>query len=149
MSTSTGTAAAQEGRDDLRQHSLGALLSLLSRDARTLLQQQVTLAKTEFSQRVKRLVLGIALLVVAAGIGLFAAAAFTAFAIIGLATLMKTWLAALIVTALLGLTALVLAGVGFSLARRAGRNPLQDTMESVREDIEWIKGQEISGPTSG
>ena len=55
----------------------------------------------------------------------------------------------LFLTTLLGLTALVLAGVGFSLARRAGRNPLQDTMESVREDIEWIKGQEISGPTSG
>jgi Putative Actinobacterial Holin-X, holin superfamily III len=149
MSTAQDTHAEAHRSSGLGGRSLGELLSLLGRDAGTLLRQQVALAKLEMSTRGKGMAIGVALLLVGAGIGLFAAATFTAFAIIGLATLMATWLAALIVAALYGLVALVLALAGLSKLRRSGPNPLQDTIESVKEDVEWIKGQEISGRTSG
>lgn len=149
MSTKASTHAAEDGQSELGGRSLGELLSLLGRDASTLLRQQMTLANTELSVRGKRLAVAVALLTMGAGLGLFAAATFTAFAIIGLATLMATWLAALIIFAVYGFVALVLALAGLSALRRAGPNPLHDTIESVKEDVEWIKGQEISGRTSG
>jgi hypothetical protein len=149
MSTPQGTQPADEGRAELRHHPLGELFSMLSRDAKTLLQQELALAKEELNRRGKRLGMGIGMLVVGAGVAVFTAAAFTAFAIAGLATFMDTWLAALIVTVVYGLVMLVLVLRGISLVRAEAPNLLHDTIESVKEDVEWIKGQRISGPTSG
>jgi Putative Actinobacterial Holin-X, holin superfamily III len=148
MSTPLGTQPPDDGRD-LRQRPLGELFSTLGREAKTLVQQQIALARAELARRGTRLATGIGMLVAGAGVAVFTAAAFTAFAIAGLATLMATWLAALIVTAVYGLIMLVLVLRGLSLVRSEAPNLLHDTTESIKEDVEWIKGQRISGPTSG
>ena len=56
-----------------------------------------------------------------------------------------TWLAALIVTAVLGVVAGVLALLGKNKVQEAIPPAPQQTVDSVKEDIEWTKGRAKSG----
>jgi hypothetical protein len=54
---------------------------------------------------------------------------------------MDAWLAALIVAVLWAAVALVLALVGRQKVQDVGAPVPEKTVESVKEDIEWLKGQ--------
>ena len=70
--------------------------------------------------------------------GLLALGALTAALIALLATAMATWIAALIVMALWAVLALVLAKAG-QTALKSATPPVPQTVETVKEDIEWAK----------
>jgi tetrahydromethanopterin S-methyltransferase subunit C len=71
--------------------------------------------------------------------------ALTATAIIALATAMDTWLAALIVTIVVGVLGTIVLFLGVKVLRR-GVPPVPDqTVESVKEDIAWVKTRAKSG----
>jgi uncharacterized membrane protein YqjE len=124
---------------DLRRRSTGDLVKDLSRQASTLVRQEIELAKTEMAEKGKQAGIGAAMLTAAAVAGLFALGAFTAFLVLALDNAMPTWLAALSVTLL---WALVAAGLGFY-----GRTKLQEaktpvpekTVETMKENVEWLK----------
>ena len=81
----------------------------------------------------------------AAATALLGLGAFTALLIIALDSFLPLWLAALIVT-LLWLAVAAALGMSGKKALQASTPPAPQTVETVKEDIEWAKTQTGSGP---
>ncbi len=133
-------AASDVPREELREASIGELIKSLTEDAGTLVRAEIQLARTELTQKGKDAVRPIAMLAVAAVVALLAAGVLSAFLVLVLDTFMPTWAAALIV-------GLVYLGIAAFLAKR-GQKALQEakpvpeqTIETVKEDVEWLKNQ--------
>jgi hypothetical protein len=133
------------GEDDLRERPLSELMKQLAEGTTTLVRQEIELAKAELSEKGRIAGQGAGLLAAAAAIGLLAGGALTACLILALSSFMPAWLAALIV-------ALVYATVAAVLGRRgkqrldAAKPPVpEQTVETVKEDVEWAKTQTRSG----
>ena len=125
---------------DPREHSIGELVKELAGQTSTLVRQEIQLAQAEVTQKGKVAGKGAGLLVGAAVAGLLALGALTAGLIALLDKAMATWVAALIVMALWALVALMLAKAGQSALQRA-TPPAPQTVETVKEDIQWAKTQ--------
>jgi len=133
--------AAVDGREDLRGRSTGELVKELSEQVSTLARMEVELAKAELAEKGKHAGLGAGLLGGAAVAGLAALGALTAFLIAVLAIPLPTWAAALVVTVLWGAVAGVLALAGRDRMRRMGAPMPEKTVDSVKEDVQWLKGR--------
>jgi uncharacterized membrane protein YqjE len=121
--------------------SAGALLKQFSEDATTLIRKEVELAKTELTEKGKQAGKGIGMFGGAGVFGLGAFGALTAFLILVLAEAMDAWLAALIVTAVYGVIAAVLALQGKHKVEEATPPQPEQTIETLKEDVEWAKRQ--------
>ena len=124
--------------DDPRERPIGELVKDLSSQTSTLVRQEIELAKAELQQKGKVAGKGAGMLGGAAVAGLLALGALTAGLIALLDKAMATWVAALIVMALWAVVALVLAKAGQSALQRA-TPPAPQTIETVKEDIQWAK----------
>jgi F0F1-type ATP synthase assembly protein I len=124
--------------EDLRERPLGDLLKQLSQETATLVRQEIELAKAEVATTGKKAGLGAGLVGAAGIVAFLALGAFTAFLILLLDTFMPGWLAALIVTLVYGAVAGVLAMRGRDKVKEA-TPPAPQTVETVKEDIEWAK----------
>lgn len=131
--------AAQQGGDDLHERPIGELLKDLSQQTTTLLKQELELAKAEISEKGKKAGAGAGLLGGAGVAGLAALGAFTAFLILVLDIFMPAWVAAGIVTILYAIPAAVLALQGRDKVKQATPLTPEQTVETVKEDVEWAK----------
>src|SRR6185312_4564850 len=113
----------------------------LSADARGLVRAEVSLARAELEEKARRLAAGGALVGAAAVLGLVTLGALTATAIIALSNVVSTWLAALIVTVVVG----VLAGI-LLLGRGVPPAPTE-SVDQMKEDVSWVKARARSGAT--
>jgi uncharacterized membrane protein YqjE len=121
--------------------STGELLKRFSEDATTLIRKEVELAKAELAEKGRQAGKGAAMF---GGAGLFGVTAFgalTAFLILVLAEAMDAWLAALIVAAVYGAIAAVLALQGKQKVEEAAPPQPEQTVETLKEDVEWAKRQ--------
>jgi hypothetical protein len=125
--------------DDLQDRSVPELMRELAQETSTLVRQELALAKAEVTQTAKRTGIGIGELGGAALIGLFALACLTACAIAALALAMPVWLAALVVAAVYGAAAAFLGLSGKRQITRAMPPAPEQTIETVKEDVEWAK----------
>ena len=132
-------------RDDLRDRPIGELLKQLSQETSTLVKQELDLAKAEMAQKGKRAGIGAGFIGGGALLGLGAFGAFTAFLILLLGTAMENWIAALIVTVVYGAIAAFLALRGKKELQEAGPPAPEQTVETLKEDVEWAKTQTRSG----
>ena len=132
------SAAAPAAPADPRERPIGELLKDLADQTGTLVKQEIALARAELTVKGKEAGRGAGLLAGAAVAALLALGALTAFLIAGLDEFMPTWLAALIVTVLWAVVALVLANSGRAALKQASP-PAPQTVETVKEDIEWAK----------
>ena len=130
-----------ERQQDLRDRPIADLMKQLAQETSTLVHQELELAKAEMTQKGRRAGLGIGQLSAAGLIALYAVGALTACFIALLATAMRVWIAALIVAVVYGLIAGVLAMVGRQRLRQANPPKPEQTIESVKEDVEWAKTQ--------
>jgi hypothetical protein len=107
---------------------------------RTLIQQEVRLAKTELSEQVKPLSRGAIWGAVATVLGVVAVGFAFGTLMWGLAEFMDLWLASLITT---GVIVVLAAIAGFAAMKRFKQVRLapERTMRSVKEDIEWARSQ--------
>ncbi len=139
--------AQQDGYEaDLRDKSMGDLLKQLSQETSTLVKQELDLAKAEMAQKGKKAGMGAGFLGGGALIGLGAFGAFTTFLIALIATAVNhTWLAALIVTAVYGAIAAVLALRGKDKIQEATPPAPEQTVETLKEDVEWARTRTQSG----
>jgi len=128
-----------EGAADLRQQSTPELLRQLANETSTLVRQELDLAKAEMAEKGKEAGKGVGMFGGAGVIGLLAAGAFTAFLIALLATAMKTWIAALIVTIVYAAIAGVLALKGKNTLKNAGPPVPEHAQDNVKEDVRWVK----------
>ena len=127
--------------DDLRDRSLGELLKQLSEQTTQLVHQELELAKAEVTQKGKQAGAGAGLLGAAGAIGLAALGALTACFILALNAVMPAWLAALIVAVVYGAIAAFLALRGRDKVKQATPPVPEQTVETVKEDVEWAKTQ--------
>jgi Putative Actinobacterial Holin-X, holin superfamily III len=131
--------AVVDGRSGLRDRSTGELVKDLSEQASTLVRKEIQLAKTEMTEKGRKAGIGIGLLAGAAVGALLTLGALTAFLILALDEGMPDWAAAFVVTLAWGSVATVLALVGRQQMREVGTPVPEKTVESVKEDIEWLK----------
>jgi uncharacterized membrane protein YqjE len=135
------------GSDDLRDRPLGDLLKQLSQETTQLVHQELELAKAELAQKGKQAGMGAGMFGGAGAIGLAALGALTACFILALDTIMPAWLAALLVAVVYGVIAFVLVKQGQARITRATPPVPTQTVETVKEDVEWAKTQMRSDRT--
>ena len=133
--------------EENNQRSMRELIDKLSADARGLVRAEVSLARAELEEKVRRLAFGGALVAAAAVLGLVALGGLTATAIIALSNVVSTWLAALIVTVVVGLLAGILLLVGIKLLRRGVPPAPTESVDQMKEDVSWVKARARSGAT--
>jgi hypothetical protein len=131
--------ATQAGEVQASEASLAELVKQLSEQTTRLARQEVELAKAELAVKGKRAGIGAGMFGGAAMFGFYALGALSATAIVGLATAVAAWLAALIVAAVLGACAGLLALQGKSKVEQATPPVPEQTTESVKEDVQWAK----------
>ena len=123
----------------LRERSLGELFGKLSNETSTLIRQEMELARAELTEKGREAGKGAGLFGGAATVGLLGAGAITAGIILLLDLAIAAWLAAILV-------GLVYVGIAAFLGLK-GRDSIQaatppvpeQTVETVKEDVEWAK----------
>ena len=133
--------------EDLRDRSLGELLKQLSQETTQLVHQELELAKAELQQKGKQSGMGAGMFGGAGALGLAALGALTACFILLLDLVMPAWLAALIVAVVYGIIAFVLVKQGQAKLKQAAPPVPEQTIETVKEDVEWAKTQMRSDRT--
>jgi hypothetical protein len=136
--------ATRNTEPGLRERPLGEVARDLTRDVSLLVRQEVELAKAEMSEKGRVAAPGLGMLGAAGVAGLLAAGALTAFAILVLSLFLPEWLAALLVGAVLAAVAYVLAIRGKERVEDAGKPVPEQTIETVKEDLEWAKTRATS-----
>ncbi len=137
--------AAQTHDERVQEASLAELVRQLSEQTSLLARQEVELAKAELVTKGKRAGIGAGMFGGAGIFGLYAAGAVTAAAVLGLATAVTAWLAALIVGAVLAALAGVLALQGKTKVQQATPPVPEQATESVKEDVQWTKKRAQAG----
>ena len=121
--------------------TLGELFAELSRDTRTLVQQEVELAKAELSEKAARAGRNAGLLVAGGLIAYGGLLAIIAGAVLGLIRMgLAAWVAALIGGVLIALLGYLLVRAGLAGFKQLDLTPRQ-TIESLKEDAQWLKSQ--------
>jgi hypothetical protein len=135
------------GQADLRERPIGELLKQLSEETTRLVHQELELAKAELQQKGKQAGMGAGMFGGAGALGLAALGALTACFILALNAIMPAWLAALLVAVVYGIIAFVLVKQGQARIKRATPPVPEQTIETVKEDVEWAKTQMRSDKT--
>lgn len=122
-------------------HSVGELVGQATEQVSRLVRQEVALAKVELAEKGRRAGRGGGMLGAA---GAFAYAGLLATAFTGgaaLSLVLPVWAAALIITAVLFVIAAVLAALGRAELKKATPAAPEQTLGSVKADVEEIKGR--------
>jgi uncharacterized membrane protein YqjE len=132
---------------ELRDQSVSELLKRLAHETTTLVRQELDLAKAEMREKVEKAGAGVGMWGGAGVAGLLALGSLTAFLILALDGAMPNWLAALIV----GLVYAAIAGLlylrGKQRVEEAGSPIPEQTIETVKEDVQWAKHPTTSAKT--
>ena len=131
-------------QDDPRERGIGELVKDLAGQTSTLVRQEIKLAQAEVTEKGKVAGRGAGMLAGAVAAALLMLGTLTAVLVVALDSALPLWLAALIVTLLWGVVAAVLAQSGRK-ALRTATPPAPQTVETVKEDIQWAKTQAGSG----
>ena len=133
----------------MEQHNgerpVGDLVKDATEQAQRLVRQEVELAKVELAEKGKRAGIGAGMFGGAGLFGLFAFAALTAAFIGAVDLAVPFWAAALIVAAVYGAIAGVLALRGKKKVQSATPPVPEQTVDSVKEDVAWTKQRAQAG----
>jgi hypothetical protein len=128
-------------RADLGDESVSELVQRASRQTAELIRQEIRLAQVELKDKGQRIGLGAGLVGAGALVAFYGGAALVAAAVLGVATALEPWLAALVVGATLAGVGGILALVGRRKASEALPPTPEEAMTSVHDDLEHIKEQ--------
>jgi uncharacterized membrane protein YqjE len=127
--------------NELREHSTGELVKQLTEQTTTLVRKEIELAKTELAAKGKVAGEGAGILGGAAVVGLLALGVLTAMILALLDKAMEFWIAALIVAVVYAAVAAVLAANGRDRVKKGMPPAPEQTVETVKEDVQWAKSQ--------
>lgn len=126
---------------ELRTHSTGELVKQLSEQTTTLVRKEIELAKAELSAKGRTAGEGAGMFGGAAVAGLLALGTLTALVLSLLDKAMDFSLAALLVTLVYAAIAGFLALNGRERIKRGMPPAPEQTVETVKEDVQWAKSQ--------
>ena len=138
-------AQVNEPDPAVREKSMGELFNELSNDVSTLVRQELQLARAELTEKGKQVGIGAGMFGGAGIVGLLAAGTLSACLIAALSEALDIWLAALIVTAVYVAVAGALALVARKRVSKATPPVPEQTVETMKEDVQWAKTQLPSG----
>jgi uncharacterized membrane protein YqjE len=138
-------AEVNEPDPRLREQSMGELFKQLSDDMSRLVRQELRLAQAEMTEKGKKAGIGVGMFGAAGLVGMVAFLTLTACFVAALATGMDVWLAALIVTVVYAAVAGVLALIAKQRVSEATPPVPEQTVETLKEDVQWAKTQMPSG----
>jgi VIT1/CCC1 family predicted Fe2+/Mn2+ transporter len=123
------------------QHESSAtdLLKQVSEQTQRLIRQELALARLELTDKAKHAGIAAGMLVGAGLVAFFAAGILVATLVLVLATALDAWLAALIVAVALLALAGLLAILGKGQLERAAPPAPEQTIESVKADVEEVR----------
>jgi uncharacterized membrane protein YqjE len=125
--------------EELSEQSVGDLVQELSQQTATLVRQEMRLAQVELQEKGKRAGIGAGMFGGAGLVALYGVGAVVAAVIMLVATAIEPWVSALIVGAVLLVTAGVLALLGRKQVEQATPPKPERAMESVQHDVEHVK----------
>jgi Putative Actinobacterial Holin-X, holin superfamily III len=128
-----------QNENELRDRPLAEVAKNLTSDVSLLVRQELELAKAEMAQKGRTAAPGIGMFGGAGIVALCAAGALTGFLVLVFAIFLPEWAAALIVGAVLAAVAVVLVRQGKERVADAGKPIPEQTIETVKEDVEWTK----------
>jgi uncharacterized membrane protein YqjE len=120
--------------------TLGALVHQLSQQIPELIRSEIRLAQAEVAEKGKRAGVGIGMFSVAGLLAFFAVATLITTAILGLATVVDAWLAALIVAVVLLAGAAVAGLMGKNKVAEATPASPERAIQGIKDDIATVKG---------
>jgi uncharacterized membrane protein YqjE len=129
------------GTEDPRQQSLGELMKQLADQTSRLVRDEVRLARAEMMEKGRAYGRAGALLGAAAVVGLLTGIALTMFLIYVLRLAVPLWASALIVTVVYGVVGFALFAAGRKKLDEAKTPVPERTVESVKEDVQWLRTQ--------
>jgi VIT1/CCC1 family predicted Fe2+/Mn2+ transporter len=128
-----------EADNELRERPIGEVAKELTSDLSLLMRQEIELAKAEMTQKGRTAAPGLGMFGGAGIVALCAAGAITAFLVLVFSLFLPDWAAALIVGVVLAAVAYVLVRQGKERVADAGKPVPEQTIETVKEDVEWAK----------
>lgn len=162
VEVATSSSESRTG-EELRDQSIGELVKQLAEETTTLVRQELELAraeatragqtvvtlakqelrlaKAEMAEKGRKAGPGIGMVGAAGAVALLAAGALTAFLILVLDGVMPNWLAALVVAGVYAAIAGGLYFAGKERVQQAGSLMPEQTVETIKEDVEWAKTQ--------
>jgi hypothetical protein len=132
-------ATRNDGSNELRERPIGEVAKELTSDLSLLMRQEIELAKAEMAEKGRTAAPGLGMFGGAGIVALCAAGALTAFLVLLFSLFLPDWAAALIVGAALAAVAYVLVRQGKERVAEAGKPVPEQTIETVKEDVEWAK----------
>jgi uncharacterized membrane protein YqjE len=126
-----------KGADD--EQSVGELVQQLSQQTAALVRQEMRLATAELQQKGKKAGIGAGMFGGAGVVALYGVGALIAAAILGIATFLEPWIAAVIVGVVLLAVAGILALTGKKQVEQAGPPVPEQAMESAKRDVDEVK----------
>jgi uncharacterized membrane protein YqjE len=130
---------SQQPAEDLRDRPVGELVQQVSEQVSRLVREELRLAQLELAQKGKRAGIGVGLFGGSGLLSLYGVAAIIAGVALLLALVLPDWAAALIVGGVLLATAGVLALLGKRQVSQATPPTPQQTIDSVKADVEVVK----------
>lgn len=135
--------ATSGGRPE--HEGIGSAAKQLSEDLGILVRKEMELARREMMEKVKTAGAGAGMLSGSAITGLLTLGSLTALLIVAIGLALPLWLSALIVTAMWAAITAVLALTGKKKIQDAGPLVPEQTIQSVKEDVQWAQSGLKSG----
>lgn len=120
--------------------STAELVQQMSAQVSGLVRDELALATAELKQKATKTGIGVGLTGIGGLLSLFGLGALITAAVLGLATVLYAWLAALIVGAVLLVVSSLLAVMGIGKVREATPPVPEEAVASARLDVETVKG---------
>lgn len=128
------------GSADMRERSFGDIVKSIIGNVQEIIRAEVRLAKAEIREEGSKAAGAGRNLVIGGVAGLFASLFLLNALMFGLAAWMPLWASAGLIGIVLGAAAFVLIGKGRTEWKQFSPKP-EKTVESVKENVEWIKTQ--------
>ena len=122
------------------KRSLFTLIASLPTLLVDLVRGELEALKNEILEKVKKAGIGLSLLVGAGVFAFFATLVLIAAAVLGLATVLPAWAAALIIGGAILLLAVILALAGVASLKKGIPPAPTETIKSIKKDVRAIKG---------
>jgi uncharacterized membrane protein YqjE len=132
---------AQHNGESQRSQSTAELFKQLSEQTSALVRQEVNLAKAELTEKGKQAGVGAGMFGAAGLLGVLGTAVITTALILLLDDAVSDWVAATIVGVVYLAAAGVAALMGRDRVREAGPVAPEQTIETMKEDVQWAKDQ--------
>lgn len=136
---SNGRTSAAPLMEEGSSRGIGDVLKDIGEGIQEIIRSEIRLAKVEIADSARRLKSSAIQFSIGGVLGIFAIGFLLLAALLGLEYVMPAWLAALI----LGVVLLIGASLGISRGRERLKDvhPVAKTVETVKEDLRWMKEQ--------